>query len=206
MYAIEYNPLAASALRRALQRDHTIRMFPHEQVFATPGASKSDAAVFVLDRGTLPGPLNNFLHSIRAKFPNARAIVLDQQCSREELVRLLFLGIHGFVPYSEVEHNLKRAVHVVSQGHYWVAQEVLERYMTYARPLSRPRSKEGSVPTQREKDIIQCIQRRFSNKEISSQLGISQSTVKFHLANVFAKLGVHDRSSVMEVVTSQLVG
>jgi DNA-binding NarL/FixJ family response regulator len=49
--------------------------------------------------------------------------------------------------------------------------------------------------TAREEEILGLLDRRLSNKQIATALGNSVATVKFHLAHIFAKLGVNDRHS-----------
>ena len=46
-------------------------------------------------------------------------------------------------------------------------------------------------------DFLQLLARGLSNKEIASQLGLVVGTVKIHVANVFAKLGVSDRTQAL---------
>ena len=58
--------------------------------------------------------------------------------------------------------------------------------------LARRKSRNSLSP--RELDVLTLLVKGHSNKEIESVLHLSQSTVKHHLANVFAKLGVHDRT------------
>ncbi|MBC3438138.1 helix-turn-helix transcriptional regulator [Pseudomonas sp. BW16M2] len=47
--------------------------------------------------------------------------------------------------------------------------------------------------TEREHDVIHCLSRGLTNKEIGQQLGISQHTVRDHLSSVFKKLNVGSR-------------
>jgi DNA-binding NarL/FixJ family response regulator len=49
----------------------------------------------------------------------------------------------------------------------------------------------------REMDVLRCLVKGCNKKEISSQLFISEETVKTHLRNLFAKLGVHDRTGAV---------
>lgn len=50
--------------------------------------------------------------------------------------------------------------------------------------------------TPRELDVIQCVVDGMSNKEIAHKLGMTVRTVKFHLDNIFTKLGVTSRTGV----------
>jgi DNA-binding CsgD family transcriptional regulator len=54
----------------------------------------------------------------------------------------------------------------------------------------------GQAITQRESQILELVKRRLSNKEIGAVLNIQESTVKFHLSNVFSKLRVSRRSEL----------
>jgi DNA-binding NarL/FixJ family response regulator len=198
---VEYNPLAACKLTQALQACRSIRILPDKYVLASPEMIKEGVSVFVLNSGTFRASLSSVLRSLKLRFPNAKTIVVDEERSREEICRLLLLGVHGFVPYHQVERCLKSAVRKVSRGHLWVPEEVLEQYVAYSTKLSCLRLKQESEITRRERQIIELVQRRFSNKEISSILRISESTVKFHLSNIFEKVGVHDRDDLAEVLT-----
>ena len=60
-----------------------------------------------------------------------------------------------------------------------------------------------SLPfTPREADVVAMVSAGLSNKELGNKLGISERTVKFHVANIFAKLGAHDRQSAAELARS----
>jgi DNA-binding NarL/FixJ family response regulator len=152
--------------------------------------------VFLLDAATLPTALSKYLRALRLRFPRAPTLVLDAPQPREELCRLLLLGIQGFLAYSEVEEQLLPAVHAVADGRLWVAPIVLEEFARFSAQLSRARAMKGVPLTRKQKRILDLVQRRLSNKEIASILNISESTVKFHLGNIFLKLGVRDRQTI----------
>jgi DNA-binding NarL/FixJ family response regulator len=52
--------------------------------------------------------------------------------------------------------------------------------------------------TCREVEMLECFQRGSSNKVIARRLDISESTVKFHVKNLFRKLGVHRRDAALD--------
>ncbi len=59
-----------------------------------------------------------------------------------------------------------------------------------------------NVFTPHEKLVLDALAKKLSNKEIAEELNISERTVKFHLENIFSKVGVHDRHSVAKLVGS----
>jgi DNA-binding CsgD family transcriptional regulator len=62
-----------------------------------------------------------------------------------------------------------------------------------ARPLYSPASGLAPAFSPRELEVLDCLVEGWSNAEIASLLGISVRTVRFHLGNIFARLGVSRR-------------
>jgi len=198
---VEYNPLAARHLELLLQRDPDLDLIPRDRLLEHPLSRPVPIAAFVVDQGSLPMPLNRFLRFLGVRFPKAKTLVVDDPVSDDDLCRLLFLGIQGFLAYEDTDANLIPAVRAVADGHYWVPQRVLEQYMRYSARLPSPRSERSEGFTWRERRIIELVKRRLSNMEISAILAVSEGTVKFHLSNIFAKLGVRDRHAMIEVTS-----
>jgi len=198
---VEYNPLAARHLELLLQRDPDLDLIPRDRLLEHPLSRPVPIAAFVVDQGSLPMPLNRFLRFLGVRFPKAKTLVVDDPVSDDDLCRLLFLGIQGFLAYEDTDANLIPAVRAVADGHYWVPQRVLEQYMRFSARLPSPRSERSEGFTWRERRIIELVKRRLSNKEISAILSVSEGTVKFHLSNIFAKLGVRDRHAMIEVTS-----
>lgn len=203
---VEYNPLAAHRLRQLLETDPRLQLTFQDDAFKPKRVSKTLASVFVLDRGTLPTSLSKFLRVLHFRFRDAKTLLLGAPISSEELSRLLFLGIQGFLPYDQVEELLLEAIRAVADGDLWIAPKALKQYVRYTASFSRFRGHLAHLITPREHHIIELACRRMSNKEIASILKISEGTVKFHLSNLFAKLGVHDRQSAVELIAADTVG
>lgn len=197
---VEHNPLAADHVRQILQRepDFEVSLFDPQLHFRRFHPDR--AAVFVLDQGTLSLSLHKLLRFLRLHRPKAKILLLDHSLPDDELCRLLFLGIQGFLPYDEVEADLIPALRAVLEGHYWMPPRVLEQYVSATVHLDSRKAGRPDVFTRHERRIIELVKRRLSNKEITQVLRISEGTVKFHLANVFAKLGVRDRYAMLDAV------
>lgn len=203
VWLVERHPLVAFRLRQILAGDSTLNLYSLDGRRRLPAARKLPEPVLLLDRTGLPEDITSCMRSLQSRFINPRLILLGNSLATDELCRLLFLGVHGFVSYDDVEENLLTAIHAVAQGHLWVAPDVLERYVSYSTRLAQTKPKRGRALTHREKRILELVERRLSNKEIGSILDISESTVKFHLGNIFIKLGVHDRHAVVEMMHSR---
>ena len=57
----------------------------------------------------------------------------------------------------------------------------------------------GRTLTRRELSVLRLVAHGLGNKEIASELGISAHTVKYHLASLLAKLGVHSRTEAVTI-------
>ena len=155
------------------------------------------APVFIVDRKGIDLSLRECLDVLRERHQNARFLILDEEQSLEQTVVLLALGVHGFVSYRQID-NLSQAVDRILQGELCFSSSVLEAYArrSIASLNNVNQSPTGQAITQRESQIIELVKRRLSNKEIGAVLNIQESTVKFHLSNVFSKLRVSRRSEL----------
>ena len=199
VYVAEQNYLANQYLLRLLGEDSTLHPFSLEDLIVDTPAERP-APVFVVDRGGINLPLSKCLHVLTERCAEARFVVLDEEHSQEELVQLLALGIHGFVSYRQVSEQLTQAVHWVAQDKMWVSAGVLESYVRYS---VASRKNLGTSPTERgitarESQVMELVKRRLSNREIGEILTIKESTVKFHLSNIFSKLEVNRRSQLRD--------
>jgi DNA-binding NarL/FixJ family response regulator len=199
---VEHNPLAARYLARLLANEAGLAVLTHDALLEARRPARNSVHVFLLDSCALPDSLSRYLRFLRLRFPSARALLLGHPLPTEELCRLLFLGIQGFLAYDDVEAQLPRALRALAAGHLWVEPSVLEQYVRYSNQLARLREEKSHAFTRREKRILELVKRRLTNKEIGAILAISESTVKFHLSNLFAKLGVRDRHAVVEVASA----
>jgi DNA-binding CsgD family transcriptional regulator len=70
-----------------------------------------------------------------------------------------------------------------------------ERAAAALHSLPHPKSRLPGGLTEREAEVVRLVASGKANKEIASELGLSQKTVERHLSNIFAKLGVSSRAA-----------
>jgi two-component system, NarL family, response regulator DegU len=199
VYVVDQNYLAARYLLEILAKDRALHAVTLEDLIVHKPKERI-APVFIIDRGGIDLPLNECLRVLRKRHRNARFVVLDQDQSSGEISQLLSLGIHGFVAYPQIGEQLPQAVHCVAQGKLWILPSVLEAYAQQS--IASLKTVSESPPsqgiTQRETEVIELVKRRLSNKEIGEIMNIRESTVKFHLSNIFSKLRVNGRSELQD--------
>ena len=127
--------------------------------------------------------------AVRAKFPDARIIILSVYKGEEDVHRAVQAGASGYLPKSSEPQELLDAIRVIHKG---------RRYFPSAMNAALATRAARSELSDREREVLDALVRGRSNKEIAIALGISENTVKVHTTRVFEKLGVADR---LEAVT-----
>jgi two-component system NarL family response regulator len=122
---------------------------------------------------------------IRAKWPAARVIVLTTFDGDEDIYRAMQAGAKAYLLKGMSVEELISTIRLVHQGRVRIPAAIAEKL---AGRMAGPEL------TPRELDVLQSIVRGRSNKEISSDLAISEATVKTHINSLLGKLGVTDRT------------
>ncbi|MEU9861884.1 response regulator transcription factor [Streptomyces sp. NPDC047971] len=151
---------------------------------------------------------------IRSEHPDTEVVVLTTYADDDSLFPALRAGARGYLTKDAGGEEIVRAVHDVLDGRAGLAPAVQRRLLEQlmARPQGRPpfrgRPAEAareewrdpgsgaSAPdglTERETEVLGLVADGLSNQEIARRLGISTATVKTHINNLFAKIGVRDR-------------
>ncbi|MEU7743053.1 response regulator transcription factor [Nonomuraea sp. NPDC049158] len=140
---------------------------------------------------------------ITVEWPGVRVLALSTFDLDENVVAALRAGAAGFLPKDVSPEELVEGVRVVHRGESAVAPRLLTRLIgTFVR-ASRPRRRAAPTKldglTERERETLVLIARGRSNTEIAEELDVSPSTVKNHVTNLFAKIGVRDRAQAVIV-------
>ncbi|KFG01975.1 LuxR family transcriptional regulator [Streptomyces scabiei] len=126
-----------------------------------------------------------------------RVVMLTTFDSDEYVYEALHAGASGFLLKDVRRDDLVHAVRVVARGDSLLAPSVARRLVEqYTRPAAvRARRSDPRLDTLtgRERETLLLLARGLSNAEIAGELVVSDHTVKTHVGNVLAKLGLRDR-------------
>jgi DNA-binding NarL/FixJ family response regulator len=132
---------------------------------------------------------------LRAVSPALRIVFLSSQDSRESVTRALQTGADGFLSKDFVLSELELALDAVCAGQRYLSpriSNVLVEAMNAPAPVE---SSPGSL-TGRQLEVLRCVARGLSNKEIARELAISPKTVEFHRGQLMQRLDLHDVASL----------
>ena len=180
-----------------------------EVVAATCGANESLLAVaehrpdvILLSDGLEDGPKRGFdlAKEIRMTAPEARVVLLLDNCRPETVVEAFRAGARGVFSRNESLAGLAKCVTCVAQGQIWANSE----QMGYAvEALSSAAARRHFNPdelkslSRREQEVAAALSDGLSNREIAERLQLSPHTVKNHIFRIFEKLGVSSRFELM---------
>ncbi len=123
-------------------------------------------------------------------------IILTTFDDHEQVLEGIRAGAKGYLLKDVSLENLIRAIESVAAGETMIQPAITE---TLLKGLSRqaPEFEASDMPeslTPRETEVLRLMAGGYSNKEISQALCKSEGTIKNHVSNILAKLGVRDRT------------
>jgi DNA-binding NarL/FixJ family response regulator len=154
----------------------------------------------------------DLLHDMRERWPNVPVIMLTSFDHAHYVRRALAEGAAGYMLKDATPEDLEQAIKVaLSGGGNVLSPKVIQNLFesvdagapvengdTHHRPTS--------ALTQRETDILALLSEGKSNRDISRALFLSEKTVKAHLAAIFRKLGVTNRTQAAMAAVSMGIG
>jgi DNA-binding NarL/FixJ family response regulator len=154
------------------------------------------ADILLLDLGVPSAPGLDALGEISRIAPTMRPLLLAAELTGAEFVEALERGARGVIMKHASTDQLFKSIRTVMAGQYWLSRELV----TPVVERMREQPIDGSPPTEpplgltpREVEMVAAVAAGRSNDEIAEHLAISAKTVKHHLTNIFAKLGLSNR-------------
>jgi DNA-binding NarL/FixJ family response regulator len=134
---------------------------------------------------------------IRAEFPDVQVVVLTTYVDDESVFAAIKAGARGFLTKDAGAEEIARAIAAVREGDAQLDPSVQRRLLEAFGGSGRRVSNLPDGLTRREAEVLSLIAAGRSNAEIARDLFISQTTVKTHINNIFAKTGLRDRAQAV---------
>ena len=129
---------------------------------------------------------------------SCRPIILTTFARDDLIFDGIRAGARGFLLKDISAEDLARAVRTVNQGQSLLQPVVATRLVEQIGRLARAEPGREQL-TPRELDVLRLLVEGARNKEISARLQISHGTVRFHVGNIFQKLGVSSRTEAVRI-------
>ena len=198
---------------------HVVReCFPEADVVETASAGEaiatmeSDSIDLALVDVRMPDTDGlELLHTLRTRWDGTPVIMLTTFDHANYVRRALAEGAAGYLLKDATPDDLQQAIKVAISGggnvlSPRVIQNLFESMDESSGDDGQPNRRPASSLTQRETDILALLSEGRSNRDISRALFLSEKTVKAHLAAIFRKLGVTNRTQAAMAAVAMGIG
>jgi DNA-binding NarL/FixJ family response regulator len=196
---LDRDPVYLDAVERALKRLE-IRVVGKttmpEGVLALAVEHKPDLLVADIETGDPETEGTACLRQAQERVPHLKMIVLSASDDRERMVAAFVAGASAYVYKRSHPDDFVAAI-----------RQLFEHSIFFARDRLRMTHDEDVWPplTRRETEILRLVAEGKSNPEIARTLWVTEQTVKFHLSNIYRKLGVSNRTAAARWAHAQML-
>ncbi len=191
------HPMLRDALARTVLRvrpDATVlQAAGHDDTLALLAAEQPPLALVDLHMPGMDGTLA--LRRLRAASPTTRLLVVSGDDEPAVMRAALAAGVAGFVPKSDPPERLEQALALVLAGGTWLPPQALADFRDGA-PAARA---DPGALTPRQTDVLHGLMRGLPNKLIARELGLTEGTVKIHIAAILRALRAKNRTEAVVV-------
>lgn len=140
------------------------------------------------------------IEHLRTEQPGIAVVILTTFNEDKLMFRGLQAGARGDPLKDTDRSTLFDTIRAAARGETLLKPDIMARVLALTNhPMSAPQSIEPVNLTDRELEVLRSVARGERSKEIAVQLGISERTVKAHLASIYSKLGVDSRAAAIAV-------
>jgi len=141
------------------------------------------------------------IERLQQEQPHIPVVILTTYNEDDLMVRGLRAGARGYLLKDTDRQTLFNTIRAAARGETLLKPEIVSRLLAQPpanRPAPAPARTESDL-SERELEILAAAAQGERSKEIASALGISERTVKAHLASIYNKLGVDSRAAAIAV-------
>jgi len=142
------------------------------------------------------------IEKLRVEQPNIAVVILTTFNEDELMLRGLQAGAHGYLLKDTNRNTLFNTIRAAARGETLLKPEIMARVLSQ-KNVTKSDSNEPTNLTDRELEVLKAVAHGERSKEIAIQLGISERTVKAHLASIYNKLGVDSRAAAIAVAAQR---
>ncbi len=195
------DPFACEAIRLYLdQSGFEVVGFAHDGSEAVRLAEELQPDVVLLDVSMPEMDGLEALAAVKSSLPQTTAIILTAHCRSRYVARAIAHGAGAYITKGDLDlERISETISAVVEGNIAIVEQDLLKAaleVNVEDPKRREARAESSFAhlTSQERKVLTLMADGLSNEQIAQALFVSYNTVKTHARNVFAKLGVSDRT------------
>jgi DNA-binding NarL/FixJ family response regulator len=158
-----------------------------------------DVVLLDFDLGEHDG--REFIRLAKAQGFKGKVLVVTAALDQGAATDLIRSGISGVFLKRDSASLLTQGIREVVAGKVWLDQEQLQTALRTE--FGTTQDNRTQRFTEREQQVLSCVFEGLANKEIAARIGVSESSVKATLQQLFSKTGVRTRSQLVRIVLEQ---
>jgi len=143
------------------------------------------------------------IRRLQQEQPDTAVVILTTYNEDELMVQGLRAGARGFLLKDTDRDTLFQTIRAAARGETLLRPEVVSRLLQHSAGQAGSGAGSGVPLTEREIEVLEAAASGARSKEIARQLGISERTVKAHLASIYNKFGVDSRAAAIAVAAQR---
>jgi len=136
------------------------------------------------------------MSGLKAVRPSVRIIVTGPGGNDEDILRAIAAGAKGYIPEDASPAEFRQAIRLVHGGEVWAPRRVLANFIervTASAATRQTKPRDGQMLSRRQRQVLGLLAVGSSNREIAKDLGLTERTVKAHVAGLLRKIGAPNR-------------
>ena len=144
------------------------------------------------------------IEKLRASQPEIAVVILTTYNEDDLMLRGLQAGARGYLLKDTNREALFDTIQAAARGETLLRPEIMARVLSKAgMPSNHSETAAGPDLTEREHQVLTAVAKGERSKEIAVSLGITERTVKAHLASIYNRLGVDSRAAAIAVASQR---
>lgn len=192
---VDDHSLIREGLKQLLEFDGSIKVVGEAAngVECLENLEKYDPEVLLLDINMPEMNGIEVLKKMKEKQSSVKVLILTVHNELEYLMNAVDIGVEGYIMKDSESAKLKKAIRAVRDGENYIQSSLIPALNNQLLNRDVDKDKVASL-TNRELEVLVQVANGMFNKEIATNLNISERTVKNHISNIFKKIEVSDRT------------
>ena len=189
---VDDDPLVRTGLRFLLDSTDDLTVVAEagdgDEAVSTQQTTPVDVVLMDLSMPVMDGV--EATHTILRSAPETAVVILTTFAEPEQVLRSLDAGAVGYLMKDADPQTLADGIRAAAAGGSPIDARVARTVLEARRPSSVP---EASDLTVKQREVLLLVAEGLPNRLVAKRLGVSEKTVKAHLTQIYASLGVTDR-------------
>lgn len=197
---LDDNPIVRYGVRKLCEQKTDIGMIAEAYSCQTAWnmLESKKPRVLLMDIDMKDGCAQKLIAKVAREAPETKILVYSAQAGELQIIQALRTGAHGYLTKNVEPDGLIDAITAIAHSGSYLDPAISSKVIGQLGRVQERRTSKSRRLTQRETAVLQGIATGKRNRDIATDLFITERTVKYHLSSMFAKLQVRNRTEAVK--------